>query len=218
MENSKIMFDDWMLHTPPKLFARQFDHLSKELFVEGNLPDGYEWDMLVRSGGHTDIIKLFAVEGGVRAVLTAQQLALAGHYAMQLRGTKGEVVQHTNVITTYIAETLANGADWPNIPSEFTQMEQRISEIAAHPPVPGGDGFWRIWNPDTDEYESSEFPLPSGGGSDFLYRLGKTLKLIDVNTLEVNTADVVEKDNTLPITSAAVHTTVGNIEILLSRV
>lgn len=36
--------------------------------------------------------------------------------------------------------------------------------------------------------------------------------------LSVNTADAVTEDNTLPITSAAVHTTVGNIEILLMTI
>lgn len=36
--------------------------------------------------------------------------------------------------------------------------------------------------------------------------------------LAVNTADVLEQDNTLPITSAAVHATVGNIEVLLSTI
>lgn len=36
--------------------------------------------------------------------------------------------------------------------------------------------------------------------------------------LSVNTADAVEKDNTLPVTSAAVHTTVGNIEVLLQTI
>lgn len=45
----------------------------------------------------------------------------------------------------------------------------------------------------------------------------KTLILED-GVLRVNTADEVEQDNTLPITSAAVHTTVGNIELLLSRI
>lgn len=36
--------------------------------------------------------------------------------------------------------------------------------------------------------------------------------------LSVNTADAVEKDNTLPVTSAAVYTEVGNIEILLKTI
>lgn len=36
--------------------------------------------------------------------------------------------------------------------------------------------------------------------------------------LSVNTADKVEEDNTLPITAAAVHAVVGNIEILLETI
>ena len=40
----------------------------------------------------------------------------------------------------------------------------------------------------------------------------------ETKVLSVNTADQVEEDNTLPITSAAVHSTVGNIEILLRTI
>lgn len=45
----------------------------------------------------------------------------------------------------------------------------------------------------------------------------ETLTLED-GVLKVNTASKVEEDNTLPITAAAVHTTVGNIEILLATI
>lgn len=45
----------------------------------------------------------------------------------------------------------------------------------------------------------------------------ETLSYVD-GRLSVNTADAVEQDNTLPITSAAVHTTVGNIEVLLQTI
>lgn len=46
---------------------------------------------------------------------------------------------------------------------------------------------------------------------------GITLTL-ENGVLSVNTADAVEENNTLPITSAAVATTVGNIEILLETI
>lgn len=49
------------------------------------------------------------------------------------------------------------------------------------------------------------------------FETDETLTLKD-GILSVNTADVVEQDNTLPITSAAVHATVGNIEVLLSTI
>ncbi len=44
--------------------------------------------------------------------------------------------------------------------------------------------------------------------------IGNGLKLDD-NVLSVDTADNVEKDNTKPVTSAAVYTVVGNINAIL---
>ena len=56
-----------------------------------------------------------------------------------------------------------------------------------------------------------------GGGVDFT--TDETLTLDPVTkVLSVNTADVVEQDNTLPITSAAVFTTVGNISAILDTI
>lgn len=68
---------------------------------------------------------------------------------------------------------------------------------------------------------SSSSGESSGGGgsssSSTEWEIGEGLKLTD-NVLSVDTADAVEEDNTKPITSAAVHTTVGNIEILLATI
>lgn len=56
----------------------------------------------------------------------------------------------------------------------------------------------------------------SGGGG---YTIGDGLKLDpDTNTLSVDTAAAVEKDNTKPVTSAAVYTEVGNINALLATI
>lgn len=58
----------------------------------------------------------------------------------------------------------------------------------------------------------------SGGGAP-AYVIGSGLKLdAETNTLSVDTADKVEQDNTLPVTSAAVYTTVGNIDALLGTI
>lgn len=48
------------------------------------------------------------------------------------------------------------------VPSEFYQIEQNITEINNHPPYPGSDGYWMIWNPNTHEYEKSDKPIPEG--------------------------------------------------------
>lgn len=65
-------------------------------------------------------------------------------------------------------------------------------------------------------WESVDFPSGgSGGNVDF--RVGETLKL-ENGVLSVNTTNDMEQDNTLPITSAGVFATVGNIEALLKTI
>lgn len=75
----------------------------------------------------------------------------------------------------------------------------------------GANGNWWIGDDDT------RIPASGGGGSADI-TIDHTLKYDQYGNLGVNTASVVEKDNTLPITSAAVETTVGNIEILLKTI
>lgn len=49
------------------------------------------------------------------------------------------------------------------------------------------------------------------------FETDETLSLVD-GVLSVNTADAVEEDNSLPVTSAAVQTVVGNVEVLLKTI
>ena len=49
-----------------------------------------------------------------------------------------------------------------------------------------------------------------------LVRIGENLKITKDGIISVDTANAVEQDNTKPITSAAVHVTIGNIEALLA--
>ena len=49
-------------------------------------------------------------------------------------------------------------------------------------------------------------------------KIGNNLRISDDGVLSVETADAAEQDNTLPITSAAVYTAVGNIEVRLSTI
>lgn len=212
-----IQFANWTISALcGEVIARQYDNLSRTLTVMGDLPAGWEWAMLVECRGNFNIITLSPVEGGVGATLTDDMLALSGYYTMQLRGMQGDVVRHTNQIQVFIPDSLSGDAQWPEVPSEFTEVEQNIIAINNNPPKPGPDGNWLIYNPDTGEYEESDIPLPGGGG--FGYEIGHGLKVTGTNTLEVDTATDVEQDNTLPITSAAVYTTVGNIEILLGTI
>lgn len=64
------------------------------------------------------------------------------------------------------------------------------------------------------EMSAEKASVVSVGG---MFQTDETLTLKN-GILSVNTTDKMEQDNTLPITSAGVYTTVGNIEALLKTI
>ena len=50
-----------------------------------------------------------------------------------------------------------------NAATRAGEAEVVATEMATHPPAPGSDGYWMIWNPDTDRYEKSNLKC---GGTD----------------------------------------------------
>ena len=148
-----IEFNNWQIWADPRLTLQQNDHLSRELTVSGPLPQGWDWDMLVQTDGQMDVWPLTRRQnGGVSIVLSARQLGPGGFYRMQLRGTQGEVTRHTNVITIFVPRSLCGDRQWPTLPTEFTEMEQRIRAIrdeaecyVNHPPVIRDETWW-LWD------------------------------------------------------------------------
>ena len=129
------------------------------------MPDGYRWDLLVQCGEQFDIIPLADTEKGVGTVLEDSQLCDEGMYSLQLRGIlldDLETKRHTNVISVRIPKTIVGDATWAEVPSSFSEIEQNILEANAHPPSPGENGYWKIWDIDLNDYVESEFPLPAG--------------------------------------------------------
>lgn len=146
--SSVFTFDDWYLDKPVGTIAQQYDHLSRSLLVAGDLPDGYIWHMLVQCGDNLNIVLMEPVEDDevtttddstddtteekkpklIGAVLERGWVGEAGKYSVQLRGIKGDSVRHTNLITIRIPKSIAGEAQWPEVPSEFTQIEQRVNQ------------------------------------------------------------------------------------------
>ena len=157
-----IIFNNWQISVTG-LIARQYDNLSRRIDVEGDLPAGYTWQLLVQCGGNADTILLEATETGAGAVLTADNLSRSGEYYIQLRGVleaDGVTRRHTNVVSAYIPESLTGLGTWPEVPTEFAQVEARILELYQHPPIPGSNGYWLVWDTDKDEYVESQLALP----------------------------------------------------------
>ena len=47
------------------------------------------------------------------------------------------------------------------LPSEFQQMERRLTALNQHPPK-AGDGVWLVWNVDKEAYEPTDIPVSAG--------------------------------------------------------
>lgn len=158
-----LFFTDWEIRNEGELIARQNDNLSRELLVVGEIPEGYVWDALFGIGGNLDIVTLEFGKGGLFASLTKETLAFSGTYTIQLRATDGNTVKHTNVVQVYVPASLSGDGTWPIVPTEFSQMEARIRDLNDHPPIPGSNGYWTIWDTDAQKYVESQFPVGSAG-------------------------------------------------------
>ena len=213
-------FSSWHIEASEGILGRQYDNLAHQIVVVGSLPESYSWDMLVECRGNYNVIPLTVNNTGASATLTADQLALSGYYDFQLRGTQDSVIHHTNTTQVFIPDTIVGPGTWPVLPTEFSQAEAAIKELNAHPPIPGVTGYWMLWDLDTGEYVTSDIPLPQVGEGGVLRinSLDETLHLSQEGQLSVNTAKDAEQDNTLPITSAAVYTELGNIDALLATI
>lgn len=163
-----LNFKDWQLRSGAGPAVAQLDHKSRQIAVTGDIPEGYSWDLLVMApSGATDVWSLTAVGDGLAVVVTRGMVPEEGRYAVQLRGTlqsDNDTQRHTNIVQLWVLPSITAGGKWPVLPTEFSQAEVRLRDIAAHPPIPG-DGVWQLWNSDTEAYEDSELPLPSGGGT-----------------------------------------------------
>ena len=159
-----IAFSDWHIAVDGELFARQYDNLTRELRVEGPVPEGWDWALLVRVEDEFNVILLERTEDGDLSVtLTREMLALSGYYTLQLRASMGETVRHTNLIRVFVPESLSGDAQWPELPSAFSQMEESIRALSEHPPTVVGDSpFWFIWDQETGRYVETDVPLPRG--------------------------------------------------------
>lgn len=107
----------------------------------------------------------------------------------------------------------AEGGDSQPTPGALEQMVQRFTDVLEHEvPTEGLPGQVL-----TKTADGNIWTFPSGGGGG--YTIGPGLKLdLESNILSVDTAEIVEQDNTRPVTSAAVYTTVGNINALLATI
>lgn len=162
-----IQFKDWRLEWDGSPVAMQFDNGSVRLEIVGEMPTGYDWELLVREPeGGMDILALEKQPDGVGVLLKRENLPKWGTYALQLRGTlqaDGTTQRHSTVAEVLVPESLSGDTAWPEIPAAFRQLEARLKELAAHPPKPGNEGYWLLWDAEEGAYHDSNLPVGAGG-------------------------------------------------------
>ena len=129
-----IVFNNWQISCTG-VIAQQYDNLTRKVEIVGELPEGYEWSLLVECGENKDTLHLERTAAGAEVVLTQDNLSVSGYYKLQLRGNLAEdtsKTRHTNPVQTFVPASLSGVGQWPEMPSEFAQIEQRLLELNAH--------------------------------------------------------------------------------------
>ena len=200
------------LASPPELLTAG---MAKAVTVELVFSD--DWSGLTKtavfSAGRTTVDVLESAWDGNKVVVPHEILADAGPIARV--GVYGANADGLILPTVWVtlgkvmpaAEPSGDpGAD-PTLPI-WAQLQNQIGDLEDLKTYNKGNLVDAI-----NEARSSG---GSGGGG---YTIGDGLKLdAATNTLSVDTAAAVEKDNTKPVTSAAVYTEVGNINALLATI
>lgn len=198
--------------SPPELLTAG---MAKAVTVEFVFSD--DWDGLTKtavfSAGRTTVDVMESAWDGNKVVVPHEILADAGPIARV--GVYGANADGLILPTVWVtlgkvmpaAEPSGDpGAD-PSLPV-WAQLQSQIGDLDDLQTYNKGNLVDAI-----NEARSSG---GSGGGG---YTIGEGLKLdAATNTLSVDTAAAVEKDNTKPVTSAAVYTEVGNINALLATI
>lgn len=200
------------LASPPELLTAGMAKAVTVEFVFSN-----DWSGLTKtavfSAGRTTVDVLESAWDGNKVVVPHEILADAGPIARV--GVYGANADGLILPTVWVtlgkvmpaAEPSGDpGAD-PTLPI-WAQLQKQIGDLDDLQTYNKGNLVDAI-----NEARSSG---GSGGGG---YTIGDGLKLdAATNTLSVDTAEAVEKDNTKPVTSAAVYTEVGNINALLATI
>ena len=149
-------------------------------------------------------------------------------FDVTLFGKSGNQEVPTNVVALQLEKS--NTLWEQDAPEPQPSWLAKIIDLNNHPPIPGDNGYWLLWDTDSGVYVESKLPLPEvsgGGGSGGSWNQisDKPFNTIDGNTLVnrsgtlyVNTTDNAEQDNTRPITSSGVHVICGNINALLQAI
>ena len=98
-----LYMQDWHICVPAD-FSLGFegDNNAVTLEISTDLPDGWDLKVDVAKDGEKNIIQLNRRANVYYALLTSSMLADDGVYEMQVRGTLGDQVRHSNIFLSHV--------------------------------------------------------------------------------------------------------------------
>lgn len=83
-------------------------------------------------------------------------------FDVTLFGKGGSQEVPTNVVSLRLEKS--NTLWEQDAPEPQPSWLAKIIDLNNHPPIPGDNGYWLLWDTDKGAYVESELPLPAGGG------------------------------------------------------
>ena len=156
-----------------KTLGYQGDNLvdTIQVTVDKDSTWNYKLDMYKGKSKCFDSV-LMTREGNTCTVqLTNEILSYGGRYIFQLRGYTDTQTYHSDIFESWVNASIEYQDDCKQtdcgcdckLPTEFYQVEDNITEINNHPPYPGDNNKWMIWDVDRHEYVESDIDVISGG-------------------------------------------------------
>lgn len=163
---------------------------------------------------------LTQTENGFSVTLTQEEtlrLCAGAGCRIQLRAATGQgAALASNILRVPVGGILKDGiigAETGEGDAAARQQDAGADDSVADDPADSVDPLPLTLDPAEIQLTLALDAVETGGGGS--WGIGAGLKVVD-GKLTVDTADKVEQDNTLPVTSAAVYVQTGNIEALLA--
>lgn len=155
-----------------KTLGYQGDNLVNtiQVTVDKDSTWNYKLDMYKGKSKCFDSV-LMTREGNVCMVqLTNEILSYGGRYIFQLRGYTDTQTYHSDIFESWVNASIEYQGDCKQacecdckLPTEFYQVEDNVTEINNHPPYPGDNGKWMIWDVSKHEYVESNIEASGSG-------------------------------------------------------
>lgn len=125
--------------------------------------EGWDFTLLIQrvEDGSVDQIFFTRQDNVIYVVLTANMLPISGRYIGQFQISQGMMVGLTNQFEFWVENTVNLEDAFTPIPTAFLQLATNVRILYEHPPTPGDNGYWMVWDPVTGEYKQSDIAVTS---------------------------------------------------------